>query len=101
LTDGTRVEMKSWTEWHHFSGEGFARQIMADWIPTHGLQDPLVWAFEPGAGIGTKADLIAHMEAALDAQLAKGNERGYDDPFAARRVQAIKDKLPGIVRVGP
>jgi Zn-dependent peptidase ImmA (M78 family) len=100
LNDGTRVELKSWQSWHDFADVGFSRQIMADWLPTHGLQDPIVWAFEPGSGIGKAQDVIQKMSAALDKALQE-KWRGYDDAFAARRVQAIKDKLPQIVRVGP
>ncbi|WP_052200190.1 DUF4157 domain-containing protein [Terriglobus sp. TAA 43] len=99
LTDGTRIELKSWEEWVNVAEQKTTRQLMADWIPTNGYRDPIVWAFEPGPRIGTAADIIAKMSEALDKALAE-KWRGYEDDFAARRVQAIKDKLPSIVRVG-
>ncbi|WP_244501903.1 eCIS core domain-containing protein [Terriglobus roseus] len=100
LADGTRIELKSWSEWKNIAQEGFSRQIMADWLPTNNMRDPLIWAFEDGPGIGTAPDIIAKMGQALDKALAE-KWRGYEDAFAPRRVAAIKDKLPSIVRVGP
>lgn len=99
LSDGTRVELKSWASWHSFFEASFSRQIMADWLPTNGLRDPLVWAFEPGEGIGTKADLIKKMSNALDKAVQE-KWQGYDDAFAQRRADALKAKLPEIIRVG-
>ena len=99
LTDGTRIELKSWAAWKDIAQEGFSRQIMADFLGTNGFRDPVVWAFEPGAGIGTESEVIAKMSAALDKALAEG-WRGYDDAMAAARVAAIKAALPRIVQVG-
>ena len=99
LTDGTRLEMKSWAEWKDIAQEGFSRQIMADYLDTGGfLHQQLLWIFEAGPGID-KGVLLENMTAALDKALREG-WRGYDDPAAAVRVADIKRMLPLIVQVG-
>jgi hypothetical protein len=102
LSDGTRIELKSWERWHHWANVSFAQQIMGDYFGTGGFTgDPVKWVFEPGGkgGVQSEAALIKRMNAALDQALAEKWDH-YNDAGARARVDAIKAKLRDIVRVG-
>ena len=99
LIDGTRLEMKSWAEWHDMAPQNFSRQIMADYLDTGGfLSQQTVWIFEAGPAID-KGTLLENMTAALDRALRE-RWRGYDDPGAPARVADIKRQLPLLIQVG-
>jgi hypothetical protein len=102
LTNGDRIELKSWEKWHTWADASFAHQIMADYFGSSGFTSEAVkWVFESGGkgGVESPETLINKMNAALDQALAEGWPH-YDDAGAAARVARIKAKLPDIVRVG-
>jgi len=98
LTDGTRIELKSWEKWHYWADASFSRQIMGDFLGTGGFRSETV---KSGGtkGVESEQSLLNKMNSALDKALAEGWTH-YDDAAAPARVRAIKAALPSIVRVG-
>lgn len=100
LVDGTRIELKSWSEWVVVGEVKAAAQLMEDFISTAGFStEPVQWRFEPGEGIGDAKGIIANMERALDIAVIQ-KRYNFNDPGAPNRVAQIKRKLPQIIKVG-